>query len=353
MIKTRDVYIVFTLLIALITGCKHGDVAETHKNEDKHGDEIIFSHQQAKNAGLKVETIKSTIFTAVIECSGDILAAPGDAAEVVAPTSGIIYYVSNAITEGANIVKGEALFRISSKTVDSGDAAYKAMISYKTAQIEYKRAENLVKDKIISDKEFEKIKLSYENTKAAYEALGSPNSDGTSVNSPQSGYISSISVKNGDYVTVGDRLATVSKNSKLQLRAEVEKEHYRQLSQVRTANFRVPYDEKIYRLTDMGGRIISYGKSTSSDNNYIPVIFEFDNTEHILSGTFADVYLLTSEQKEAVSVPESALSEEMGIYYVYLQTDDEDYIKREIKTGTNNGERIEIISGVKPGDKVV
>lgn len=351
--NTKGIYIASALMILLAAGCKDNHSEDVHKEKDAHGDEIIFTPEQAKNAGLKVEIVKQSPFSAVIKCGGDITVAPGDAAEVIAPTSGIISYSANAPTEGASVAKGETLFRISSKMVDTGDAAYKARVAYETASNEYKRADNLVKDKIISAKEYEKIKLDYETAKAAYEALGRPSSDGTSVVAPQNGYISSIAIRNGDYVTVGERLATVSKNRKLQLRAEVEKEHYRELSKVKSANFRVPYDDKAHRLADMSGKIVSYGRSATSDNNYIPIIFEFDNTDHILPGTYADVYLLTSEQREGISVPESALTEETGAYYVYVQNCHESYLKREVNTGSSDGERIEIVSGLKPGDKVV
>ena len=43
----------------------------------------------------------------------------------------------------------------------------------------------------------------------------------------------------------------------------------------------------------------------------------------------------------------------MGIFYVYVQLDEEGYRKQEVKTGASNGKEMQIISGLQPGDRVV
>jgi multidrug efflux pump subunit AcrA (membrane-fusion protein) len=47
------------------------------------------------------------------------------------------------------------------------------------------------------------------------------------------------------------------------------------------------------------------------------------------------------------------LTEEQGIYYVYLQLDEEGYAKQEVTLGTDNGEFVQITSGLKNGDRLV
>ena len=43
----------------------------------------------------------------------------------------------------------------------------------------------------------------------------------------------------------------------------------------------------------------------------------------------------------------------MGIYYVYVQIDEEGYRKQEVALGANNGKEVQIIKGLHPGDRVV
>jgi multidrug efflux pump subunit AcrA (membrane-fusion protein) len=48
-----------------------------------------------------------------------------------------------------------------------------------------------------------------------------------------------------------------------------------------------------------------------------------------------------------------SITEEQGLNFVYLQLDEEGYKKQEVMLGQNNGERVQILSGLKNGDKVV
>ncbi len=88
-------------------------------------------------------------------------------------------------------------------------------------------------------------------------------------------------------------------------------------------------------------------------NGRFPVYFEFDNIGDMLPGAYTEVYLLGQPQKEVLSVPVSALTEEQGIYFVYVQLDKEGYEKREVKPGISDGERTEVLSGLAAGERVV
>ena len=54
-----------------------------------------------------------------------------------------------------------------------------------------------------------------------------------------------------------------------------------------------------------------------------------------------------------ISIPVSALTEEQGLNFVYLQIEDDAFKKQEVTVGQDNGERVEIMKGLKSGDKVV
>ncbi|MGL5731780.1 MAG: efflux RND transporter periplasmic adaptor subunit, partial [Bacteroidales bacterium] len=86
---------------------------------------------------------------------------------------------------------------------------------------------------------------------------------------------------------------------------------------------------------------------------YIPVTFEFDNIGDIIPGSFTEVYLLSTVRDDVLSVPLTALTEEQGLHFVYVRTEPEAYIKKEVTIGQNDGERVEIIKGLKAGDTVV
>lgn len=332
--------------------CDH-DHASDEKSEN-HGDEIMFSPEQAKSVGLEVTTVQPSTFHQIIKTSGQILSAQGDEVTISATSSGIVSFNKASLSEGSAVKGGESLLSISSKNIVDGDPATRAKTAYQIAQREYQRAESLIGDKLISEKEYNETKLNYENAKIAYQAIGQgATARGIGISTPISGFIKTKLVNEGQYVEVGQALMTVTQNRKLQLRADISERYYKDLGTITSANFKTPYDKTVYTLASLNGRLVSYGKSSSNQEYYLPVNFEFDNIGQIISGSYVEIYLLGQPRTNIITVPVSSLIEEQGIYFVYLQIHDDAYKKQEITIGANDGNQVEVISGVKKGDKVV
>ena len=352
----------FSFLLSACTEHHHAHEEHDHEAElagheaahhESHADEIILTPEKAKAAGVTVETVQAAPFREVISTSGQIIAAQGNEATVVAASSGVVSFNRN-LTEGMQLNKGGELLSISAENLQDGDPVKRARIAYERAKEEYERAEKLVDSRIVSKKEFTQLKENYENARLAYEALSpSRSGKGVAVKSPISGYIKTCLVKEGDYVTTGQPLLTVTQTQRLMLRAEVSERYYKQLPAIHSANFQTPYQKAVYCLSDLKGRLVSYGKSSGDTSFYIPITFEFDNRVDILPGAFVEVWLLSGERPNIISVPVSALTEEQGLHFVYVKLDEEGYQKREVHTGATDGTRIEILSGLSEGEQVV
>lgn len=334
------------------------DDGHNHKEKknsgEEHSDEIVFTRQQADAIGLEVYNVEPGIFSQVIKTSGQIQSAQGDEATIVATTNGIVSFPARSIIEGAPVGTGTTIVTISARNLYEGDPVAKAKITYETALKEFKRAEGLVKDKIISEKEFEQSRLKYENARTAYEAQATNvTASGVKVTTPISGYIKNRLVNQGEFVSVGQPIATVSKNRRLQLRADVSENYFNELGKIRNANFVVSYNNKAYRLAELNGCLLSFGKAADETSFYIPVTFEFDNIGDFIPGSYVEVYLLATPQNNVISIPVSALTEEQGIYFVYLQIGEEEFLKREIAIGESDGKNVRVLSGLSTDDKVV
>ena len=362
--------LVATALCVMSCNAKHSDDTEhgelhEHSESDGHhhasghetggnDNEIVFTAEQAKAAGLMTEVVKASPFVSVIKTSGQILSPQGDEQTVVATNAGTVSFANGSIADGTPVRSGETIVTISSQNLQEGDPTLKAKIAYETAGKEYRRAEELVADKIISAKEFEQIRMRYETARAAFKGVSARiTASGVRVTSPMTGYIKKRLVSQGDYVSVGQPIATVVKNKRLQLRADVPERYFKAVKNVRSANFKTTYDNALYRLSDMNGRLLSYARSSGSESFYIPVTFEFDNVGDVIPGSYVEVYLLASQREDVISVPLSSITDEQGVNYVYVQTEPEGYVRREVTVGENNGERAEIICGLKDGEKVV
>ena len=330
---------------------------EAHSNEGHshdHGsnpDEIILAPEKAKAAGVMSEIIQPKSFRQVIKASGEVQAAQGNESVIVANVAGVVSF-QRSVTEGMQVGKGATIMSISASKLQEGDPAERARIAYEAAKADFERASRLVKSQIVSQKEFNAIKEKYENAKVAYEAIAKNQTEsGVAVSAPMGGYIKNLLVKEGDYVAVGQPLATVTQNNRLFLRADVSERYYKYLNGITSANFKTPYDNQVYELEALNGKLLSYGKSAGSF--YVPVTFSFDNKGDIIPGSFVEIYLLSKDMENSIVLPVEALTEEQGLYFVYLQKCEESYKKQEVKLGASNGKEVQILSGVHPGDKVV
>lgn len=331
----------------------HDHSAHNHaEHAHNHDGGISLKEGEAEKIGLTTETAVAGTFTSVIKCTGHVVGATGDVVTVVAPQSGVVHY-NRTWAEGSAVTAGSALFSISSRHVGSGDAAERARITYETALAAYERAQKLVKDNIISQREYETTRESYEQARMAYEALGGGDNAGSKACASKGGYITRLWVSEGDYVEAGAPLATIAQNKRLQLRADVPQRYYNELSTISSANFVTSYDDQVYELSQMNGKLLSYGRNAGETSFFVPVTFDFDNRATIVPGSSVDVYLLGAPRHNVISIPTQSLTEEQGLFFVYRRLCENDFEKVEVKTGMSNGSRIEILSGVNPGDKIV
>ncbi len=151
----------------------------------------------------------------------------------------------------------------------------------------------------------------------------------------------------------GQPLATIAQNRRLLIKAEVQPRYYRSLAGVTDAKLRLLNDDAVYSLADLGGRLVSYGKSVEADSPLLPVVFAIDNTIDLLPGSFVEMFIKTEGGESALTVPRVALIEEMGNYFVYVQLTPEYFEKREVKTGKTDGERTEILAGLDGTERIV
>ena len=282
----------------------HNHETETHES----GNEIVLTPEKAKAAGVVVNEIQPGTFHQVIKTSGQVLAAQGDERMAVATVAGVVSF-KNQVIEGMSVGQGMPLVVLSSRHMAEGDPVQKARVAYEVAKKEYERMAALVGDKIVSEKEFAQAQQTYENARISYEA--------------------------------------VAKNQ-----TENEK-YYKDLGSIVSAHFRTPYNDEVYDLKKLNGRLLSYGKASGEQGYYIPVTFEFDNRGGVVPGSFVEIFLLSQSMEGVLAVPESALTEEQGSFFVYRQVDEECYEKQRVIVGADDGEQVQILSGIRAGDRIV
>ena len=332
--------------------------------EESGSSDITYLKEQAWKVEFANAPVKKQAFSNIIKTSGQILSAPGDEMIVSAKANGIILFTGNKTIIGSAVNEGTALFTITGGDLAEGniDANYKeAKANFEKSKTDFDRAKELVKDKIVSEKDFQETKLKFDNAQTAFNTIAKNYSaNGQTVSSAMNGFVKNIFVGEGQFVEAGTPLATISKNKKLILQANVSQKYFNNLSAITSANFKTTDNEKVYSTQELNGKVISYGKSASANSPFIPVTFEIDNipsetgqASNIISGSVAEVYLKSFPIPDAMVIPVSSLIEEQGNFFVYVQTEGEKFQKREVKLGASDGINVQVISGVTEGERVV
>ncbi len=352
----RSIAICSTLIV-YISSCNpsaEDDGLGHHHDHGSHGgnnhdNEIVLSSEQAKKFGVYSQMVKPRDFNNIIKVSGQIESAPSDQSIVSATAPGIVKF-SSGIVEGKKVAKGAVIASISSKNIAGGDPNEGARIAVEATKRELDRLAPLHEEGLVTTKEYNAAKQAYEAAKASYS--GTPS--GGIAKAATSGAITQLLVKEGEYVTAGQPIATISGSTRLTLRADLPEKYFNYLPTITTASFKASYATQTTHLNEVNGKMVSTpSTATAQQSGYIPIHFSFDNNGSAVPGAFVEVYLIGSTKPNTIVLSLEGITEQQGKHYVYVKLDDECYEKRLVTLGNSNGSEVEITSGLSRKDEVV
>jgi len=337
-----------------------GGAEHAHEDEGNampESGEIIFLKEQAWESDFKVREILPEPFSAVVRTSGKVLAVPGQKKHLPAKSSGILLFTNDRLVEGTWVEQGEPLFVISAATLDDTnfELRYRELRNnLQNSRSVYQRHRELSAEQVIPEKQMIESRTAYTSDSLRFYNLASKaTAGGLKITSPVSGYIHELSFSEGQYVQTGDQIVTISSNEKLLLRADVPMQHFPLVRDIEKANFRSAYSDRIYCTDSLNGVLLAKGSSVAENDHFIPVYFEVENDGTLLEGAYVEFYLKTRTDENTLLVPASAILEEAGNYYLYVQVSGESYTKRAITTGASDAIFIEVKGGLAAGERVV
>jgi membrane fusion protein, heavy metal efflux system len=319
--------------------------------------QVVFTKEQSWKIDFKTETVKKRAFGQVIKTVARIEPVTGSETVIAAKANGVVLFPGNNLLEGREVTAGQTLFTIVSGGMSENNISVRiaaARNNFEKAEANYERKKVLVKDKIISEKEWLDTRNEFENAKAIYENLtGNFGAEGQRINSPINGFIKQLAVTNGQFVEAGQSLVTISQNQSLMLKAFVQQQYSGILSTIHSANIITLHDNQLYTWEELNGKILSYGRALNEDHFLIPVNIQIDNRAGFIQGSLVEIYLNTLKHSETLVVPNTSLLEEQGNYFLFVQITPELFEKRLVKTGATDGIQTKILSGIIPGERIV
>lgn len=319
---------------------------------------VAFPKSLSWSVDFSTEKVSTRPMGHIVNAVAQILPSQGDEMTVVAKTDGVVSFYDK-LDEGRAITLGQALCSIdASATVNNNLSAQQAQAKteLQRAQVEYERLDALCKDKLVLVSEVNAAKAAYEHALNNYQALSRNTSGGRqTITAPRGGYLKQLLVDNGQFVTAGQPIAVITQSRTLRLKANVQSRYYSNLKDITGATIRKidPEDAKIWKLSDVNGRLVSYGRQTEEGSSLVPVIFEVNNVFDMPPGSYLQMHIKTSHGKEVMTVPAVSIMEDMGNYFVFVQISPALFEKRQVKIGVTDGLYTEIKSGVNMDERVV
>ena len=317
----------------------------------------VFPKEKSWSVDFATEEAVLEPFGQVIRATSRVQPSQEEGFTVSALTDGVVSIGAKALVEGRGVRKGETLCIVKgSGTADENLATKyaRAEADYNFARNEYERKKALASDRIVSESELRQAEAAFEIAKAVFENLkGNFDASGQSAKSPIEGFVTSVTVSNGQFVRAGDPIATVSRSRSLLVVAEIQPRYSACLKDICGATFKDMDSGRIWTLDELGGKVVSYGKSVSSDSPLIPVTFSVPNKGGFIPGSFLQTRIITRSETPAITLPTTSLIEEQGNYFVYRQLTPEYFEKTPVTIGASDGLRTEIRSGLSAGERVV
>ncbi len=176
------------------------------------------------------------------------------------------------------------------------------------------------------------------------------------ITAPISGVIASVSTQQGETVSAGlnvPTFVTIIDLNRIQVDAFVDETDIGKVKVGQKAMFTVD----TYPNREFTGRVAAiYPKAVIQDNviNYDVVININTPFKGLLRPDMtASVTIYQEERQGVLMVPRKAVIREGGRKFILVQSSDGSQQRKAVTTGTSDGNRIEIVSGLNAGDTVV
>ncbi|MGH9940952.1 MAG: efflux RND transporter periplasmic adaptor subunit [Pyrinomonadaceae bacterium] len=168
------------------------------------------------------------------------------------------------------------------------------------------------------------------------------------VYAPISGYVSDRQADVGEYVTTSSKIATIVRTNPLRVRIDIPEQF---ISLVRPGQG-VSLITSAYADRNFAGRVARLSPNVAAASRTLTVEAEVENGQGLLKpGQFATVRIVQPQPEPAILVPQRALRTDQSASRVFVVKDGRAY-ERVVQAGQNEGDLVEIKSGLSEGESV-
>ncbi|WP_147126012.1 efflux RND transporter periplasmic adaptor subunit [Shimia ponticola] len=327
-----------------------------------------LSSAQGRPSGVLVETVTTEQIAETISVFGEVV--PGRESRVASRLSGVADLVG--VETGDRVAEGDILAEINGELLRiqmaqaeanlavAEASADTAAIAASNAETAYNRAENLRASSVIADAAYEERRSAFavaRGAKSEAEARVAAarialrraqyDLDNAVVRAPFDGVVIEVGTELGQFVSQGSEVARLIDTTDMEVEAAVP---------ARFVDALRP-ESDVAALTDAGGamtlKLRTALPTEFSSTRTRPVIFDvLSSAQDLAAGQSVTLQVPISEPRDVIAVPKDALTQGRGGWQVFIAQDGVAQ-PRTVELGQAIGDRLEVLSGLAPGDMVV
>lgn len=317
----------------LLGGCKAGGKEAQAKNQDgeKAVDAVPVEVAQATRRAIAA----SYTGTAALEARAE--------SQVVAKTSGVALAV--LVEEGQQVKAGQPLVRLDPDRARLAVAQSEAQL--RKLENNYRRAQQLVAQQLISTGEVDQMRYDLENARAQHN-LAQLELSYTTVVAPISGVVASRDIKPGNFVQINSPIIRVVDSSRLEATLNVPE---REIAKLKPGQV-VELVADALPGRRFGGTVDRVSPVVDNGTGTFRVVAAFSGDGELQPGMFGRLSINYDQRADALVVPRSALLEDGGESAVYVVREGR-VLRTPLKLGYDDTGWIEVREGLEQGDEVV
>lgn len=311
--------------------------------ENKNGDQLVLDAQQIKLADIQVDTIKSgfagdkIVLTATLNI---------DQKKITSVSSRVMGRVEKLYFKniGDYVKKGDKLYDLYSEDLNNAEQEYRLAVAEKkslnTSVVDVDALVQGAKNKLLlwglGEQQIKALETSAPTRLTTFYSTGS-------------GYITMLELKEGDYVAEGGTVVRLADLSTLWAEAQVYSSQLSEIDMNAVATVQIPDVPG----TQMKGRIEFANPELNTDTRINLIRVSIPNKNNILKPGMPAYVFLSNAAHSAISLPIDAVIRDKKGATVWIKTGANTFASKMVQTGLENGESIEITSGLQPGEVLV
>ncbi|WP_425059336.1 Efflux pump periplasmic linker BepF [Sporomusa carbonis] len=264
------------------------------------------------------------------------------------------------VEDGQPVSAGQPLVRLESVELanavrSSSDAVQRAMANYENVEADYRRYQALYAQNAISKQTLDgaetKLKVAQADLSTAKAALSTAEQqyDYSVVTAPVSGVVANRAAVIGQVVAAGGPLMSVESIGEVYAVVNIEQKDLGVVKPGMAAEITVDaYPDKVF-----AGTIEIMNPAAAVANRMYRTKIKIDNRENLLKpGMFVKVSIVTGQPVPVLAVPQAAIFQKQGLYYVYVLENGK-AARRQVEIGSVLGDFIEIKTGLADQAQVI